>query len=138
MNRKTLIILVCLLLIIAVGFNLYQYTEINKLSNQISKIDTEFKTEILRTASLIRQNDIKLAFENAVRLDTLSKFTSYYKDKTGFLNYPAIIVTDIRNHITLSNEIKNKKEISDLLNELSKNPTDQVISDRILMLLQQD
>ncbi|MBP2000208.1 putative transport protein [Paenibacillus shirakamiensis] len=78
---------------------------------------------------------MELALEHAVKLDALSNYISYTKQKVGSLSYTAVIVTQLRQHIRLNITLNNKKEISNLMMALYKNPTDEDVTNKVLLLL---
>lgn len=134
MKKRILVVLVALLLL-SVCVNVFQYQLIKGGVDQ-HRIDNEFSAELGRVAGSIAQGDMNLAFEHAMNVNALSKYTSYYK-KYAVVMYPPSIVTDLRYMSRQQIVPDNKDKIADVLLELGKDPTNLDLANELISLLQQ-
>lgn len=102
-------------------------------------IDGKFSSTINKIATDISTESSIAVLEDLVELNTLSKYTSYAVTDGGFIvDYPSILLTEYRNLVNFNKALSNQPQLVQSLRELSKDPNNKLISEKVISLLKEN
>lgn len=128
-------ILLVTLLTIVLLLSVFTIVQNNNNEKKRTTIEQNFRSELGRIGGAIKENNLDIALEHAIRADSLYPYIEKFDN--SHVNYTAILVSELRTIIQRDAELLYADTLSSYLTELSSDPVNNQTATKLLELLLQ-
>lgn len=128
-------ILLVISLITVLLLSVFIIVQNNNNEKKHTTMEQNFRSELGRISGAIKENNLDIALEHAVRADSLYPYIEIFDN--SHVNYTAILVSELRTIIQRDAELLNADTLSSYLIELSSDPVNNHTATKLLQLLLQ-